>query len=71
MAQAIWRPLFGAIEKRWEERFGKKEIEQLRESLLAVIRQMDFELPDCMPILGYGLFSGRPESARANATGRK
>ncbi len=70
-AQAIWRPLFGAIEKRWEERFGKKEIEQLRESLLAVIRQMDLELPDCMPILGYGLFSRAPSQPERNVTGRE
>jgi len=67
-AQAIWGPLFGTIEKRWEERFGKKEIEQLRESLLAVIRQMDLELPDCMPILGYGLFSRAPHQHGRNAT---
>jgi DNA-binding MarR family transcriptional regulator len=59
-AQAIWRPLFGTIEKRWEERFGKKEIEQLRESLLAILRQMNFALPDCMPILGYGLLCRVP-----------
>ncbi|MGA2095436.1 MAG: MarR family winged helix-turn-helix transcriptional regulator [Candidatus Acidiferrum sp.] len=56
-AQEIWRPLLGVIEKRWEERFGKKEIQQLRESLWAVGGKMDVELPDCMPILGYGLFS--------------
>jgi DNA-binding MarR family transcriptional regulator len=60
IAQEIWRPLFGTIEKRWEERFGKKEIAQLRESLLAILRQMDFALPDCMPILGYGLLCGVP-----------
>ena len=33
------------------------EIEQLRQSLRALIEQLDMELPDCLPILGYGLFS--------------
>jgi hypothetical protein len=32
-AQEIWRPLFGVIEKRWQERFGKDEIDELREAL--------------------------------------
>lgn len=56
-AQEVWQPLFGAIEQRWQSRFGKQEIDQLRESLWAVAGQLEFELPDCLPILGYGLFS--------------
>ena len=32
-AQDVWRPLFGAIEKRWQARFGADEIEKLRQSL--------------------------------------
>jgi DNA-binding MarR family transcriptional regulator len=56
-AQEVWRPLFGAIEKRWESRFGDDAIVQLRESLRAVADQLDIELPDCLPILGFGLFS--------------
>jgi DNA-binding MarR family transcriptional regulator len=63
-AQEVWRPLFGIIEKRWQERFGEDEIDQLRESLWALIRQMDVELPDCLPILGYGLFSRVPNPKR-------
>jgi DNA-binding MarR family transcriptional regulator len=61
-AQEILRPLFGAIEKRWRERFGDDAIHELRASLLAVIRQIDVELPDCMPIVGYGLFSKGPDN---------
>jgi len=61
-AQEIWRPLFGVIEKRWRERFGADEIEELRESLWAVARQFDVELPDSMPILGYGMFSRGPDT---------
>jgi DNA-binding MarR family transcriptional regulator len=67
-AQEVWRPLFGEIEKRWEERFGKNEIAQLRKSLSEVLRsltgQIDVELPDCLPILGYGLFCKRPSDVR-------
>ncbi len=56
-AQEVWRPLFGIIEQRWRERFGAAEIDRLRESLWSLIQQFDVELPDCLPILGYGLFS--------------
>lgn len=57
-ARDVGRPLFAEIEKRWRERFGKREIERLRDSLWAVARQIEKALPDCLPILGYGLFSG-------------
>lgn len=56
-AQKVWRPLFDAIEKRWQARFGKNEIARLRESLWALVSQIDANLPDCLPILGFGLFS--------------
>jgi len=57
IAQQIWRTLFPLIEKRWEERFGEPETRELRESLRAIVSRLDPELPDCLPILGYGLFS--------------
>jgi len=66
-AQAVWGPLFGVIETRWEERFGQGGIGQLRESLRALISQFDVELPDCLPILGYGLFSRGPDQKPAPA----
>jgi hypothetical protein len=34
------------IEKRWQERFGKDEIDHLRESLWGVVGQFDIELAD-------------------------
>jgi DNA-binding MarR family transcriptional regulator len=68
-AQEVWRPLFGVIEKRWQERFGKGEIDQLRESLGALVSRIDVDLPDCLPILGHGLFSRGPEATRRTAGG--
>lgn len=56
-ARQVWQPLFGIIEQRWRERFGHEQIEQLRHALWTVVRQLDLVLPDCLPILGYGLFS--------------
>jgi hypothetical protein len=69
-AQDVWGPMVGAIEKRWLERFGK-EIGHLRDSLAILIRQMDLDLPDCLPILGYGLFSAVSDPARRKPTARK
>lgn len=54
-AQEIWRPLGAEIEARWQERFGKNEIPKLHESLEAIAGRFEIELPDCMPILKYGL----------------
>ena len=66
-AQEVWRPLFGAIEKRWQARSGEGEIGQLRESLRALVSRIDVDLPDCLPILGYGLFSKGPDRKRGTA----
>ncbi len=60
MAREVWGPLFGVIEERWQARFGRDEIQRLREALSALLSQMDVELPECLPILGYGLFSRGP-----------
>ena len=56
-AQEIWRPLIGVIEDRWKQRFGSERVEQLISSLAAVENQFDLDLPDCLPILTYGLCS--------------
>lgn len=61
MAQGVWRPLFGRIEERWEHRFGKEDIGRLRKSLCMLIRPMEIDLPDYLPIVGYGLFSRVPD----------
>jgi DNA-binding MarR family transcriptional regulator len=51
----VWRPLFGIVEERWQARFGADHIARLRDSLAALIGQFDVELPDYLPVLGYGL----------------
>jgi DNA-binding transcriptional ArsR family regulator len=61
MAQQVWRPLFAVIEQRWRERFGGLEVDALRKALAAVVARLDPGLPDCMPILGFGL-TCRPPS---------
>jgi DNA-binding MarR family transcriptional regulator len=69
-AQEVWRPLCGVIEQRWQSRFGQSEIEQLREALWVLNSQFDVALPDCLPILRYGLFSigQHPGDDRLRAT---
>ncbi len=62
-ARQIWRPLPGLIEQRWLERFGAAHMARLRDPLLAVVRQLDPGLPDCLPILGLALLSRGPDPA--------
>jgi hypothetical protein len=62
LAQQIWRPLFDVIEERWRERFGGLEVDSLRGALGSVVRDLDRGLPDCMPILGYGMVCRGPKA---------
>jgi hypothetical protein len=64
-ARKIWAPLADAIEKRWQDRFGKAEVDGLRQALYAIVSQFDLDFPDCLPILGYGLFSNAPDRPRS------
>jgi len=56
LAQEVWQPLVPAIEARWRARFSADGITRLRECLEAIIAQIPFDFPGCLPILGYGLF---------------
>lgn len=56
-AREIWQPLTRAIEQRWADRFGAAEIRQLRAALAELAGKLGPWLPDCLPILGYGLYS--------------
>jgi hypothetical protein len=55
LARRIWEPLCGAIEARWSERFGSATVAELRAALEAIATELDPALPDCLPILQYGL----------------
>ena len=57
LAQQIWQPLLPAIEDRWRQRFGPAAIDQLRQTLIQIASKLDPGLPDCMPMVGYGLYS--------------
>jgi DNA-binding MarR family transcriptional regulator len=70
-AQEVWRPLFAVIEKRWQARFGADVVNQLRKVLAALISEIDIELPECLPILQYGLFSRLPNPKRRALAGHK
>jgi hypothetical protein len=63
-ARAAWAPLFNLIEQRWQERFGHAEFDRLRQVLFASASQFELDLPDCLPILGYGLWSIGPDTKR-------
>lgn len=56
-AQKIWVTLLREIEQHWIDRFGRRHIDELRRALQDLVEQLEVQLPDCMPILGYGLFS--------------
>jgi hypothetical protein len=57
-AKQVWQPLTDVIEQRWRERYGTDTIGRLADSLQAIAGRLGDWLPDCLPILGYGLFSG-------------
>jgi DNA-binding MarR family transcriptional regulator len=46
---------FGIVEERWQARFGTDQIAGLWESLAALIGRFDVELPEYLPVLGYGM----------------
>lgn len=56
-AREAWRPLPELIEQRWRQRFGEPALDDLTASLGAIAGQLSSGLPDCMPILGYGLWT--------------
>ncbi len=66
-ATRAWAPLFAEIERRWEERFGEREVDELRAALREVAAKLgDRDLPDCMPILHHALVTRGPEKGRVH-----
>lgn len=66
-AKQVWEALPLAIERRWEKRFGWDEIEELRGALRAVVAELPPTLPNCMPILGFGLAMNRKPGKKGKA----
>jgi DNA-binding MarR family transcriptional regulator len=66
-AKEVLRPLGDIIEARWRERFGAAVVDELRSSLAALVSQLDGGLPDCMPILHFGLVTNGPAATRTAA----
>ncbi len=60
-AVEIWKPLCAEIEGRWEARFGKRKVDELRSPLRAVVDKVEFELPHGLPptLLGVETFPPR------------
>ncbi len=56
-AQEVWRPLTDVIEQRWADRFGTAELTELRSRLASMAAGLGGDLPDCLPILGHGLYT--------------
>jgi hypothetical protein len=56
-SRQVWAPLTGEVEARWRDRLGTAELGALRTALAGLASQQDQALPDCLPILGYGLFT--------------
>jgi hypothetical protein len=56
-ARQVWQPLTAVIEERWRERFDAADLDRLRDGLQQLTARLGPWLPDCLPILGYGLYS--------------
>lgn len=66
-AREIWAVTFPTIEARWRSRFGRDRVEELRDAAIQLIDAIGLALPNCMPILGYGLGIGRTRRAKLSA----
>jgi methyltransferase (TIGR00027 family) len=61
-AHALWSGLDREIEDRWRARLGADTVMALIGALAPVASGLDRSLPDCLPILGHGMFA-LPDSA--------
>jgi hypothetical protein len=66
-AKEIWTPLAGTIETRWRSRFGKDEIQRLRDALQSIVGQLDVELPHGFIDVRYRKRSFPPRSGQEAA----
>jgi len=70
-ARDTWREVTANVESSWQDRLGADAFTALRDALAGVVSRLDPALPDCLPILGYGLYSraDRPGAAPLPAAG--
>jgi methyltransferase (TIGR00027 family) len=59
-ARDTWQGVTAEVESRWRDRLGAAPFDALRAALAGLVERLDPDLPDCLPILGYGLFT-RPD----------
>jgi len=67
LAASTWPGLLAEVERRWRARFGAERVRALRESLAAALRELDLELPEYLPVLGYGLRAKLPSFGLSRA----
>jgi methyltransferase (TIGR00027 family) len=67
-ARDTWRTVTAEVESRWRDRLGTAAFDMLRAALAAVAEHLDPRLPDCLPILGYGLFTRRDRGGKDAAS---
>jgi DNA-binding MarR family transcriptional regulator len=70
-AREVWQVVTGEVESRWRTRYGAAVVDELRAVLAATVAQLDPGLPDCLPILGHGLYSrvpGQPQTSETSET---
>ena len=63
-ARDTWRAVTPDVESRWRDRLGAAQFTALRAALTGLAAHLDPALPDCLPILGYGLRAKRDPGDR-------
>ena len=66
-ARDTWQAVTAEVESRWRDRLGADALDALRAALAGVVERVDPDLPDCLPILGYGLFTRRDREGKPGA----
>jgi methyltransferase (TIGR00027 family) len=69
-ARDTWQAVTAEVESRWRDRLGADALDALRAALAGVVERLDPDLPDCLPILGYGLFTRRDREGKPGAAHR-
>jgi methyltransferase (TIGR00027 family) len=70
VARDTWHEVTAQVESRWQDRLGADAFGALRAALAGVVARLDPALPDCLPILGYGLYSSRDPAEPASRAKR-